>query len=275
MWLGKNSNRHISNSINLTTYVASPCSSSNNDYNDWKNYTSWEDNDIKQHREDWQRWIENEFHQHYSFETANNTLIARGSPGFSGRGIVINMAGESLMHYFRLALHILRENGCFLPIEVWAFDGELSESAIQNLTAMSLGSQSITVRLADDPKNFMSSLANSRFEEVLMLDVDVVPLRNPEFLFEIPEYQIGGDLFWPDYWKTSGIPCVDEWEQESGMMVVNKRRAWKAIMLNWYLNRNTEIRTWHEFLFGDKDLFRFIWKATNTPAYFIQHWLVP
>ncbi|KAI8852768.1 alpha-mannosyltransferase, partial [Chytridium lagenaria] len=203
------------------------------------------------------------------------------------------------MDFFRLALHYIRKTRCFLPIEVWAFNGELSDNVIHELTAMSQGDQSITVRLADDPKNFvglargsdksgyhikMSSLANSRFEEVVMLDVDVVPLQNPELLFEMPEYKTGGDLFWPDYWKTRtenpvwkwmGLSCVDEWEQESGMMVVNKRRSWKAIMLNWYLNRNTEIRKWHNFLYGDKDLFRFVWRATNTPTHFIQHWLTP
>ncbi|KAI8850059.1 hypothetical protein BC829DRAFT_390329, partial [Chytridium lagenaria] len=241
----------------IPNFVASPCSKSNNDYNYQANYSKWVDDDINQYRKDWQSWLATEYPLDYTFEKANSTLITRGSPGFSGRGIVINMGKDAQMTFFRLALHYLRKTGCYLSIEVWAFDGELSPDAIHNLTAMSLPNQSITVRTADDPKNFVnvqrfSSVANSRFEEVLMMDVD-------------------GDLFWPDYWKTRSdnpvwkwmnMSCVDEWEQESGMMVVDKRRSWKAIMLNW-------------FLFGDKDLFRFTWKATNSPAHFIQHWLTP
>ena len=36
--------------------------------------------------------------------------------------------------------------------------------------------------------------------QVLMLDSDNLPLRNPEYLFRTPQYQGGGSLFFSDWW---------------------------------------------------------------------------
>lgn len=64
-------------------------------------------------------------------------------------------------------------------------------------------------------------------------------------------------------------PCEDEWEQESGQLVVDKKVAWNALLLSLYLQRD------HDFYFriilGDKDTFRFSWKATNTPYLMVPH----
>ena len=37
--------------------------------------------------------------------------------------------------------------------------------------------------------------------QVLLLDGDNLPLRNPEALFESPEYKMLGNLFFPDFWN--------------------------------------------------------------------------
>ena len=37
--------------------------------------------------------------------------------------------------------------------------------------------------------------------QVLLLDGDNLPLRNPETLFESPEYKTLGNLFFPDFWN--------------------------------------------------------------------------
>ena len=44
-----------------------------------------------------------------------------------------------------------------------------------------------------------SALLQSSFDEVLWLDADVLPLRDPTFLFESEAYTQSGALFWPDY----------------------------------------------------------------------------
>jgi hypothetical protein len=36
--------------------------------------------------------------------------------------------------------------------------------------------------------------------QVLMLDSDSLPLRNPEYLFRTPEYRGAGSLFFSDWW---------------------------------------------------------------------------
>ena len=54
-------------------------------------------------------------------------------------------------------------------------------------------------------KNFQIKVAawvNSGFEEIIGLDSDVLPVRDPEYLFETEEYRKYGQIFWPDWWKT-------------------------------------------------------------------------
>ena len=43
----------------------------------------------------------------------------------------------------------------------------------------------------------------SSFQEVLVLDSDNVPLKDPAFLFDTKEYKSGGNLFWPDFWTNN------------------------------------------------------------------------
>jgi len=42
------------------------------------------------------------------------------------------------------------------------------------------------------------AVAYSRFEEVLFLDADQAPVRNPELVFAWPSYLETGAVFWPD-----------------------------------------------------------------------------
>lgn len=37
-----------------------------------------------------------------------------------------------------------------------------------------------------------------RFKEVLLLDCDVVPMRDPTYLFDSPEFRQQGNYFWGD-----------------------------------------------------------------------------
>ncbi len=43
----------------------------------------------------------------------------------------------------------------------------------------------------------------TKFDEVLVLDSDNLPLQNPEALFESPQYLKKGSSFWPDWWQRS------------------------------------------------------------------------
>ena len=83
-------------------------------------------------------------------------------------------------------------------------------------------------------------------------------------------------MFWVDYWKTSannpiwhilGVQCRDEWEQEAGQIVIDKRRHLDALLLAQYMLINWEY--WYYFSDGDKDVFRFSFLALR------KRWALP
>ncbi len=45
------------------------------------------------------------------------------------------------------------------------------------------------------------AILNCPYREVLLLDADNIALRNPEALFELPEYAKTGAIFWPGLWS--------------------------------------------------------------------------
>ncbi|KAI8811561.1 mannosyltransferase putative-domain-containing protein [Cladochytrium replicatum] len=213
------------------------------------------------------------------------------------RGIVITASHVQQMNYLTAQIELLRSNGCKLPIEVWGFPHEMNDELRQSINKLAQPAMPVIVRVADEKVPWpitrgstngyhikAVAVVNSAFREVLYLDVDVMPTKNPEELFNCAEYIKYGTIFWVDYWKTHpfnpvwrwlGRACVDEWEQESGILVVDRARAWNALRLLWYFERDDDIRLFHEFLHGDKDLFRFSWQVTNTPVYWIPHWVTP
>jgi alpha 1,2-mannosyltransferase len=78
------------------------------------------------------------------------------------------------------------------------------------------------------------ALMYTDLEEVLLIDADSTPLRDPTFLFDDARYLAAGTVFWPDYWVTAnenpiwdvlGIAPSRQLEQESGQLLVNKAKA--------------------------------------------------
>jgi len=106
------------------------------------------------------------------------------------------------------------------------------------------------------------ALLHSRFKEVILLDADVVPLRDPSDLFNLPRYQQTGAVFWPDIntlpphapiWDICRVPYRDEPEFESGQIVVDKEQTWEALHLALHLNELSSF--YYKYLRGDKDTF--------------------
>lgn len=107
------------------------------------------------------------------------------------------------------------------------------------------------------------ALLLSRFQQVLYLDSDNMPLRDPTFLFESQAFTATGALFWPDFWKmpidqpmwsVMGVQCEDEMEQESGQLVIDKERAWHPLLLSMFLQMRHHF--YFKIILGDKDTFR-------------------
>ena len=64
-------------------------------------------------------------------------------------------------------------------------------------------------------------------EEVMIIDADNTPIKDPAFLFDDKEYRKVGSLFWPDYWKTH--PENPIWQLTGIAMVsARPRMRWHA-----------------------------------------------
>jgi hypothetical protein len=109
---------------------------------------------------------------------------------------------------------------------------------------------------------------------VLFLDADNVPVVDPTYLFDQPDYRAVGTMFWPDFgrlgrdrlaWQVFGnIPYRDEPEVESGQVLVDKSRCWKALSLcNWYMQNSNNFFFFH--VHGDKGMFHLAWRKLEQP----------
>jgi len=195
---------------------------------------------------------------------------------FEGRGIVINAGKPKYAVGAYVLIRMLRQLGCTLPIEVWYLGERERNRAWEELVAP------LDVRCVDahevrkqHPHARLNGFESkpyaiqwSRFAEVLYLDADNVPVRDPTFLFDTPQYGQCGAIFWPDYgrlsperaaWRIFGnIPYRDEPEVESGQVVIDKARCWRALTFaNWCGERSA---FYFQHVHGDKELFHLCWR---------------
>jgi hypothetical protein len=206
---------------------------------------------------------------------------------FAGRGIVICAGGARLFTCAWVAIALLRRHlGCILPIEVWhlgpeemgpSMRGLLEELSAHPIDAFEVARRHHVERLGGwELKPY--AVMHSRFREVLLLDADNVPVRDPSFLFDRPEFRDTGTLFWPDIvrlspdneiWAISGLSYRDTWSVESGQMVLDKSRCWQALSLAHWINQHSDV--FYDFLHGDKDTFLIAWLMLAQPYHLIRH----
>jgi hypothetical protein len=134
------------------------------------------------------------------------------SPHFNSRGIVIVGGNGRTLTSVLLTLRMLRHQNSSLPVEVWHLPGELSredQRALLDLHATPREfNDNVLVPMKEIKgvgKNFQLKIAawvNSAFEEIIALDSDAIPIRDPAYLFETEVYNRTGQIFWPDWWKT-------------------------------------------------------------------------
>jgi hypothetical protein len=206
---------------------------------------------------------------------------------FAGRGIVICAGGARLFTCAWVAISLLRQHlACTLPIEVWHLGPEemgppmrglLEELGVQPVDALEVAKRHQVERLGGwELKPY--GVLHSRFREVLLLDADNVPVRDPSFLFDRPEFRDTGSLFWPDIvrisqdneiWATSGLGYRDMPSVESGQMVLDKSRCWRALSLAHWINQHSD--AFYQCLHGDKDTFLIAWLMLAQPYHLIRH----
>jgi hypothetical protein len=194
-----------------------------------------------------------------------------------GRGIVVCGGGYTYFTNAWVQIRMLRHLGCSLPVQLWHLGpAELNDGmkravapygveCVNGLPIIRRNGRHIDSRIKAGWVLKSVSVTRSSFEEVLFLDADNVPVRDPSFLFEIPQYKNTGAIFWPDInvfsnpalWDIFRMPRRREPEFESGQFLVDKRINWEALTLTEGINFRADV--FYRLMWGDKDTFRFAW----------------
>jgi alpha 1,2-mannosyltransferase len=135
----------------------------------------------------------------------------------SGRGILY-AGGGTYNWLVLLSLKMLRDTGSKLPVEVFIpTDSEFSADLCNRVFPV-FGAKCILMENYIDVKTYRfkgyqlksMALLLTSFEDVLMLDSDNIPLKNPDVLFINEPYKSNGLVVWPDFWRRSTSPTFYE-----------------------------------------------------------------
>ncbi|THX02641.1 hypothetical protein D6D17_06071 [Aureobasidium pullulans] len=199
-------------------------------------------------REAWQYFVK---HGLISWKAVEHT--------YNGRGIVIVGGGFESSKRIEVILRALKRYDTPLPIEISYFGDEMDDSTKQQLTAIygherlffnDLSQADQTWRtyksLMENYQLKTAGVINARFSEILLLDSDNIPTSDPVSLFESSTYKEYGSVFWPDHprtrrehpaWAIFNTPCRrDEYEFETGQLLVDKRRYFYHLQLAAWMN---------------------------------------
>jgi len=199
---------------------------------------------------------------------------------FHGRGIVVCGGRVKSFTNAWVSLNMLRRLGCRLPIQLWhlgrsEFDSEMGGLVAQlgvECADASRVRRSHPARILNGRELKPYAILHCPFKEVLLLDADNVPVVNPEFLFETPQFQETGAIFWPDsarrdaarqVWDFCGVPFRKERPFETGAIVVDKERCWPALRLCLWYNENSDF--FYKHTHGDKETFHLAFRKLDQP----------
>ena len=198
-------------------------------------------------------------------------IQAMPSDNFAGQGIVICAGGPRIFTNAYVLIHVLRRHlGCRLPIEVWHFGpAELSPRMADLLRELEAQPVDANAAMRLQPPKLSNpwqlkpyAIKWSQFREVLYLDADQVPVRDPTELFTWRQYQDTGAVFWPDIidlradnpiWKICDLPPRRTVSVESGQLLLDKARHWESLDLALALNE--EAQSLYRYIHGDKDTY--------------------
>lgn len=218
--------------------------------------------------------------------------------GKRGKGIVILGGGSKYFICAYVLVRVLRQVGCKLPIEWWYID-DLEMDATAKHIVKGLGCELRSIKEATGRKmggwqSKVYAIIYSRFREVMFLDADQVPVSDPTYLFDDPQYQQTGATFWPDFapmgWDVTreafeimGLPVPGNIAQpgwhnptdyrsfESGQLVVDTVKCAHELSLTALINDHSDL--WypqpggrHDWLiYGDKSTFFLAWEYLSSP----------
>jgi len=133
------------------------------------------------------------------------------------------------------------------------------------------------------------AVKHAPLDEVLWFDCDVLPIRDPDYLFEDPHFQTTGAAFWGDveghYHPERVVKLLDSkdvsvatfprgawWVRtgfDSGLVLLNKKKA--AASLERLYTMASSFQSWSQYTSGDKDLWHLAWMLEGTNFTMIPH----
>lgn len=206
----------------------------------------------------------------------------------SGQGIVL-CVGNDQFKFAASTVHVIREVlNCTLPIEIF-FIRENDLSMAKRSYFTSEFSDISLMKLDDYVSDYYTrfggwamkpfAMLASKFTEVMMVDADCFFLQDPTKLFEDEGYRTTGSLFFYDRtlfanwekgpdWLRSFLPTTSQlvpktrWfqgtsshEQESGVVVINKKKSLLGLLSTCKLNGITERdEVVYKHIHGDKEV---------------------
>jgi hypothetical protein len=207
---------------------------------------------------------------------------------FRGRGIVICAGGVNYFTGAWVCINLLRQFGCRLPVELWHLNGsEMDEEMRALMKPLGVSCIDASKMRRKHPARALGgwelkayAIAYSSFREILFLDADNVPVADPGYLFDHPEFQRTGAIFWQDYgsgisskalpiWKSCGLRRPAEREFETGQIVLDKKRCWRALRLCLWFNENSDF--YYQYLYGDKETFHLAFRKLKQPYSLVPH----
>ncbi|MCJ1329160.1 hypothetical protein MMC10_005838 [Thelotrema lepadinum] len=232
------------------------------------------DTEIGMRRKEWQEFISTSLLPYENYKDR-----------FDGRGIVIVAGNQKSMQRVKVVLGALKKLGSRMPVEIQYWGDEMTDDSRREMSEIwsemyfnDLASPTNILKTNHDGPfiNYQlksAAIVNSRFAEPLLLDSDNIPVVDPVVLYESSIYKEYGTLFWPDIartrpnnpiWGITNTKCrINEYEQESGQLIVDKRRFFYHLQLAAWFN-NEKADYYNKYLLGDKDMFRFAWHALKT-----------
>jgi alpha 1,2-mannosyltransferase len=127
---------------------------------------------------------------------------------------IVTTAGGKYLPVALVSVRMLRETGCELPVEVFLasqdeWDTEICDKILPGLNARCVVLAEILQGTALEIHKYqykILSIVFSSFEDVLFLDADCFPIRDPTKYFTSRPFVDTGMIIWPDIWYPSESP---------------------------------------------------------------------
>ncbi|KAF9437653.1 hypothetical protein BGZ76_011767 [Entomortierella beljakovae] len=225
---------------------------------------------------------------------------------YSGQGYVL-CAGNRQFEFVVASIQAIRSKlKSNLPIQVFYINHwDLTEKRREFLREMTHDIEVIDISTILD-NGYMKlggwaikafSILASKFEEAILIDSDVFFLRRPDDAFTDPGYQATGALFFydrslghgaktaPNFIKSvipfmSSFPSttrmfrrIGDHEQESGVVVINKKKRFNGLLSVCKMNGKWERDLWtYKKFYGDKETFWFGFEMIQEPYAFVRNY---